>query len=135
MYSTSESIRVYARMCRHCAFVVGIVLLPQALCYFWQALCDCRRHCAIVVSQIRYVKRKFILYPYFLNVKFVCSFVGRYFYNMYINVGNSLKLSFFLISRILIYIHVHILLDLPITYRKLILQRFVDQDAHVYINE
>jgi len=45
----------------------------------------------------------------------VCSLAGRYFYNVY--MVKSLKLYFPLMSRTIIYFHVNIILDFPITYR------------------
>jgi len=53
----------------------------------------------------------------FRNFKFVrvSSPVVRYFYNMYI--VKSMILCFSLMSRTLIYFHVHIRLDFPITFR------------------
>ena len=55
--------------------------------------------------------------PYFRNYKFVrvSSLVGRHFYTMYLI--KSLKLCFPLTSRTLIYFHVYIIIDFPITYK------------------
>jgi len=55
------------------------------------------------------------VYPSFGNVKFVrvCPLVGRYFYNAYI--VNSLKLCFPQRSRTIIYVHVNVMLDFPLT--------------------
>ena len=53
--------------------------------------------------------------PYLPNFKFVrvCSLVGKYFYNMYYKEKKKLCLP--LISRTIIYFHVYIILDFPIT--------------------
>ena len=55
--------------------------------------------------------------PYFWNLEFVrvCSLDGRIFYNVY--TVKSLKLYFPLVSRTIIYFHVYIISDFPITYR------------------
>jgi len=53
---------------------------------------------------------------YMRNFKFVrvCSHVGRYFYN--VCIVKSLKLCFPQMSRTIIYAHVYIIKDFPITY-------------------
>ena len=55
------------------------------------------------------------LIPYFQNVQFVgvSALVGQYFYN----IVNSLELCLPLLSRTILFTHVYIILDFPITYR------------------
>ena len=45
----------------------------------------------------------------------VCSLAGMNFYNVY--MVKSLKLYFSIMSGTIIYVHVNIILDFPITYR------------------
>jgi len=42
---------------------------------------------------------------------------------------------FSLMSRTIIYFHVYITLDFPITYRNALVQFFVNQNAHAYIKQ
>ena len=57
----------------------------------------------------------FFVIPYFRNFKFVrvSSLVGRYFYN--VCIVKKIKLYFPQMSRTIIYVHVYIMLDFPIT--------------------
>ena len=70
--------------------------------------------------------------PYFRYFQFirVSSLVGRYFYNMYNIIAKKFEIVFPLVSKTIVYFHVYIILDFPITYRNDSV--LVNQNTHVY---